>query len=127
MKQDEQLPTGRNKEAGEPVDGNSDAGIWKQHAGFSIFFDYKLDENGNKQWHTRLWKIKAYHDESGESREVEGVDTEGWVKWIMEKAGFESMELPVTVEASLPRQKKTSAGQAIVLDDFILLIRPRNH
>ncbi len=104
-----------------------DTGAWKQHAGFSIFFDYKQDENGNKQWHTRLWKIKAYHEESGESREVEGVDTEAWVKWIMEKAGFEAMELPVAEEASLPQQKKQSAGQEIVLDDFILLIRSRNH
>jgi hypothetical protein len=129
MKQDDTVPIVHNKNIGEdePANDRAEASTWKQHAGFSIFFDYKLDENGNKQWHTRLWKIQAYHNESGESREIEGVDTEAWVKWIMEKAGFEAMELPVTAEASLPKQKKTSAGQAIVLDDFILLIRPRNH
>lgn len=127
MNKDEKMPTVHQRTVDDAIDNNQEQGVWKQHAGFSIFFDYKLDENGNRQWHTRLWKIKAYHDESGESREVEGVDNDAWVKWIMEKAGFEVMEVPVTEDNSLPEKKKTSSGQAIVLDDFILLIRPRNH
>ena len=40
-------------------------GGWKQHAGFTVFFDYTVDDGGKKQWSTKIWRTKAYHDESG--------------------------------------------------------------
>lgn len=63
---------------------------WKQHAGFSIFFDYKLDEQGHKLWHTRVWKTTTYHEESGEVKELDGVETSSWVNWILEKSGLDA-------------------------------------
>lgn len=72
---------------------------WKQHAGFSIFFDYKLDEQGQKHWHTRVWKTTTYHEESGEVKELDGVETSSWVNWILEKSGLDAEKLPEQPEA----------------------------
>lgn len=66
---------------------------WKQHAGFSIFFDYKLDENGHKHWHTRIWKTTTYHEESGDVKELDGIDTREWVNWILEKSGLDAEKI----------------------------------
>ena len=95
VKQDEKILTGQNKNVDdpEPVDDSTNTGGWKQHAGFSIFFDYKLDENGHKHWHTRVWKTTTYHEESGDVKELDGIDSREWVNWILEKSGLDAEKI----------------------------------
>jgi predicted flap endonuclease-1-like 5' DNA nuclease len=53
----------------------------RQHAGFTIFFDYLLKESDEKVWQTH-----AYHDESGEEKVFDGYAPEQWMSWVLEKA-----------------------------------------
>jgi hypothetical protein len=62
----------------------------RQHAGFSIFFDYTLAESGEREWQTRV-----YHEESGTDTALPGLETQQWVKVILEKAA-----LPVAEQSS---------------------------
>lgn len=64
----------------EAEDGPSRAAR-QQQAGFSLFFDYTLEEDGERSWQTRV-----YHDESGQERLFAGVDPDLWVQWILEQA-----------------------------------------
>jgi len=52
-----------------------------QHAGFSLFFDYLVPEEGSKVWQTYL-----YHEESGEEAKLDGTETAVWTEWIVKKA-----------------------------------------
>ena len=62
---------------------NRDSGQWRQHAGFSIFFDSQADTDDET---ATAWQTRTYHDESGEEQVFAGVDTEAWVAWILEEA-----------------------------------------
>lgn len=66
---------------------------WRQHAGFSVFFDFMLDEKGDSIWRTRV-----YHNESGDENSIDveepeptaqedfaGLDTAPWVRWILSR------------------------------------------
>ena len=64
---------------------------WRQHGGFSLFFDYALDEKGKQSWRTRV-----YHNESGAETEFSGIGPHPWVNWILQQA-----DLPVDVESVL--------------------------
>jgi hypothetical protein len=61
---------------------------WKQRAGFSVFFDYKMDELGE-----RIWQTRVYDNKSGVEEPLPGIDTAAWVNWILERA-----KLPVAAE-----------------------------
>ncbi len=50
---------------------------WKQHAGFSLFFDYVDHGFGVPEWQTRL-----YHEESGRELLLTGTDKDDWAGWI---------------------------------------------
>ena len=54
---------------------------WRQHAGFSLFFDTVTPNEGSPTWQTRL-----YHDETGNEALLPGIDTTAWVTWIIERA-----------------------------------------
>jgi hypothetical protein len=53
----------------------------RQHAGFSLFFDYVEDDQTGRVWQTRI-----YHEESGEERLFPGTGTAPWLTWILERA-----------------------------------------
>lgn len=59
---------------------------WRQHAGFSIFFDYVTDQNGEQAWQTRVWQTRTYHDESGGEEKFPGFEPSLWANWILEQA-----------------------------------------
>lgn len=53
----------------------------RQHAGFSLFFDYVQENQAGRAWQTRV-----YHEESGEEGLFSGTKTEPWLTWILERA-----------------------------------------
>lgn len=81
---------------------------WRQHAGFSIFFDYVTDDNGDQKWQTRVWQTRAYHDESGDEVQFEGIAPRAWLEWIIERADFPNSVMP-TVETLEVGAKKEAA------------------
>jgi hypothetical protein len=56
---------------------------WKQHAGFSLFFDYIDHGFGEPEWQTRL-----YHEESGRELLLAGTDKDAWTSWIENQANL---------------------------------------
>lgn len=75
---------------------------WKPYAEFSVFFDYRLDKEGHKQWHTRVWKTRTYYnDVSGQTEEFDGIETGKWVNWILDKAKLDVERLPQSLQKSM--------------------------
>jgi len=60
---------------------NEKRSLWRQLAGFSVFFDCKPDEHQEKIWQTRV-----YHDETGKEDTFDGINPAEWVGWILERA-----------------------------------------
>jgi Uncharacterized conserved protein len=54
--------------------------VYRQYAGFSLFFDRKQTQSGESEWQTRI-----YHDESGEEAVFEGIQAQQWLAWIQER------------------------------------------
>jgi hypothetical protein len=95
-------PDERKVEITESAQPESEQPSWRQHAGFSIFFDYVADE---KTWQTRIWQTRGYHDESGDEVQFPGVEPDRWVGWILEKA-----DLPFDAEPNLEAGVEPEAG-----------------
>ena len=99
---EEQVPPQQNQEAEqEPaetqLEKNTPPGTqWHQHAGFSLFFDYELDEEGRQSWQTRVWQTRVYHEEADAEAQFPGIEPHLWVNWILQQAN-----LPVEVESDL--------------------------
>ena len=99
---EEQVPPQQNQEAEQKpaetqLEKNTPPGTqWHQHAGFSLFFDYELDEEGKQSWQTRVWQTRVYHDETGAETQFPGIEPHLWVNWILQQA-----DLPVDVESDL--------------------------
>jgi hypothetical protein len=82
----EREPTEEGAEvAEEPEEEAPVPSPWRQHAGFSVFFDYQRDEHSE-----RIWQTRVYHDETGEEEPFPGLETAPWVKWV-----FDQAELPI--------------------------------
>ena len=90
------------------------ASEWRQHAGFSLFFDYEVDPEGKQNWQTRIWQTRVYHDESGEQVELSGIKPDTWGSWIIEKA-----QLPVQITA-VPPEENVEPAAAEVDEDLEL-------
>ncbi len=70
-------PPGRlGREAGAP------SGRWRQHAGFSVFFDSAADDVGRP-----LGRIRLYHEETGDETTVPGHTSLDWIRWILDRVG----------------------------------------
>jgi hypothetical protein len=82
---------------------------WRQHAGFSLFFDYMLNEQGERTWQTRVWQTRIYHDESGEEALFPGVTPDPWVAWILEQAKLRLVADP-EAETPLPADPQARYG-----------------
>jgi hypothetical protein len=83
----------KKRQISAEASGNS---AWHQQAGFSLFFDYMLDERGEPVWQTRVWRTRAYHDESGDEAQFPGIAPVPWVEWILKQANL------LTIAASTP-------------------------
>jgi len=68
----------------------------RQHAGFSLFFDYIQDDQN-----VRVWQTRIYHDESGEERLFPGTETAPWLTWILERARLPESVLEFRTEPDL--------------------------
>jgi len=102
----EQISLAEEAETEAIPENGPDEKPWRQHAGFSIFFDYLPDQNGEQTWQTRVrWKTKTYHDESGDEENFPGFEPSLWSNWILEQA-----ELPGVTEFPLePALEESSA------------------
>jgi hypothetical protein len=96
-------PTLDNKEIEEAKgqEQTSSKRKWKQHAGFNIFFDYELDEHGERVWQTRVYQ----NESPGAEEPLPGIEPAVWVNWILERA-----ELPVAIA---PLSISTEAAEAV--------------
>ncbi|KAA3661480.1 MAG: hypothetical protein DWQ04_16320 [Chloroflexi bacterium] len=70
-----------------------------QHAGFSLFFDYLVPEQGIKEWQTYL-----YHEESGEEVKLDGTETAVWAEWIIKQAQFPDEPEAELLKEELPKE-----------------------
>jgi hypothetical protein len=90
----ERKPTEEASEvAEEPEEEAPSPSTWRQHAGFSVFFDYLIDEQGEQLWQTRV-----YHDETDEEAIFPGVTTTPWAKWVTEQAKLPAESMPSVTE-----------------------------
>jgi predicted flap endonuclease-1-like 5' DNA nuclease len=93
---------------------------WRQHAGFSVFFDSLRDEHGNEVWQTRV-----YHDESGKETLLSGIETAAWVNWILERAKLPAAAGPTPTEvAALPVHVTPYDARIEILDVRDSEVRP---
>jgi hypothetical protein len=75
---------------------------WRQHAGFSLFFDYLIDKEDAQVWQTRV-----YHDESGQERVLSGYVPSLWVDWILRRA-----KLPPITGPALGQDRRPSEASS---------------
>ena len=54
----------------------------RQRAGFSVFVDQVVDDEGRARCETRL-----YHNESGAEATFPGAAPEAWIAWMLERSG----------------------------------------
>lgn len=83
----------------------------EQHPGFSVFFDYKVDEHGEPvidEHGERVWQTRVYDGKSGVEELLPGLDTASWVNWILERA-----KLPVAPEP-IPTGPEVAVPPALV-------------
>jgi hypothetical protein len=73
---------------------------WRQHAGFSVFFD--RSENEPEEWQTRV-----YDGESGEEVVFPGADVEACLSWISAHAGVPAQR----EEAQAAKPAASPAGE----------------
>ena len=62
---------------------------WREHAYFTLKFESKMDERGQQEWQTYVYR----EQNGGEEAKFTGVEPSPWVDWIYEQAN-----LPVAVE-----------------------------
>lgn len=84
----EKLEAERKPAETQSVESTPHGTQWQQHAGFSLFFDYGLDDEGKQSWQTRVWQTRIYHDETGEEVQFPGIEPHPWVNWILDQAGL---------------------------------------
>lgn len=71
---------------GRPADGAREPGPaggavpgrWRQQGGFSVFFDTRPGETGERRWRTRL-----YHEETGDEATFPDSEPTEWVRWML--------------------------------------------
>jgi hypothetical protein len=107
-------PAPAAEEAGPPPKEATRRSRWRQHAGFSLFFDFLDDERGEKVWQTRV-----YHEESQQEEEWPGVDSTAWVSWILERAHLPIAPTvrPATAAVALSSVPAPSPATWIDIDD----------
>jgi hypothetical protein len=87
---------------------------WRQHAGFSVFFD--RSEGKPEEWQTRI-----YHDESDEEAILQGADVEGCVEWISAHAAVpEEPEEAQLAAAAAGAEETESAEIDLEVSDVML-------
>lgn len=95
---------------------------WKQHAAFSVFFDYEIDEHGE-----RIWQTRVYDNESGIEEPLPGIESTPWVNWILERAKLPVSAEPVSApaEAAAPPTPTTPYDAQIeILDVRVSEVEP---
>ena len=76
---------------------------WKQHAGFSVFFDYKVDKSGEQvtdKQGKRIWQTCVYDNKSGTEEPLQGIETAQWVNWVLKRAELPVAAEPISAEAA---------------------------
>jgi len=96
----EREPTKEEEEVTkEPEEGAPVSPRWHQHAGFSVFFDYQIDDHG-----AHVWQTRAYHDETDIETSFPGVAPAPWVNWVIKQA--ELTTEPTQTETQIPPEPK---------------------
>jgi hypothetical protein len=74
---------------------------WMQHAGFYLFFDYRIDEHGKQvmdEHGRQIWQTRVYDIKSGAEEPLSGIDTAPWVNWVLERAKLPGLTEPISTE-----------------------------
>jgi predicted flap endonuclease-1-like 5' DNA nuclease len=83
----------------------SPAEEWEQYVGFNLYFETRMDKQGQKEWRTVIYK-SLEPDNFNDKEEFSGIEPAPWVNWILEQA-----TLPVAAEPS-PTETEVAAESA---------------
>jgi hypothetical protein len=90
--------------------GRAAAGAtWKQQAEFTLFFDFRVDDDGAPVLDARgerVWQARLYNGESGDQERLP-IEPPTWLDWILQRAGLPITRYPVdagTVEEEGPAE-----------------------
>ena len=103
---------------------------WEQHAGFSVFFDYRVDKHGQQatdKQGKRIWQTRVYDNKSGTEEPLPGIDTAPWVNWVLKLADLPVTAEPISTETTaslLPAQVAQSDVRIEILPVRIFQIGP---
>lgn len=107
--------------------GETQVVTWRQQAGFSLFFDYMLDGQGEPHWQTRVCQTRVYHEESGSEELFPGIEPLPWVEWILRQADLPAAvdAAPLPAPASAPAQPTATAGAKLeILEPHVAVLEP---
>jgi hypothetical protein len=79
----------REKTAPEELPAALESG-WKPQADFTVFFEYRQDEHGEKEWRTRIYLAQG----KGEDIPFDVFPASGWADFMLERAGFPKKAVP---------------------------------
>jgi hypothetical protein len=78
--------------------------FWRQHAGFSVFFDRSARK-------PEKWQTRVYHGESDEEAAFPGADVEACLSWISAHAGLPDQKEEVHAAKPAARQAGEEPGE----------------
>lgn len=65
---------------------------WESHAGFTVFFDFTVEDSAQRTWQTRVYHFEDYlvGQEEVEPQTFVGMNPDPWVGWILSEANLPS-------------------------------------
>jgi hypothetical protein len=98
---------------------------WETHAAFMVFFEYKEDEGGEREWRIRVYG----HSEKthGAQKPFPGVELDCWPEWILEQAKLppDARPVPDQIEvAPLPAHAEPRGVQIKILEFRVAESKP---
>lgn len=84
---------------------------WEQHAGFNLYFEFRADEHGQKEWRTHIYKSLDPDSFNGKE-EFPGVEPGPWVDWILEQAELPEDAGPFLTETEVAAESAPAETEA---------------
>jgi hypothetical protein len=75
---------------------------WETHAAFTVFFEYKDDKRGEREWQTRVYG--EGERKYGAQKPFPGVEPGPWTEWMLDQAKLPAAAQPASaqIEAAAP-------------------------
>lgn len=96
---------------------------WKNQASFTVYFDYKLDEHGEK-----IWRTQVCHDQGeGDTPPFKGLNPSLWADFMLKEAGVPSKVIAAIKKAEtrpMATPKQAKADYSIEIEFHNIDINP---